>query len=56
MVRVAGRVGLTCKKNTDWVMGQLVFVSGQKNRVRIEYFSDWVGLGQKIMTRFAMSM
>ena len=36
------------QKNTGRVTGQLVFASGQKNRVR-------VGSGQKILTRFAMS-
>ena len=37
------------------VMSQPVFVSGQKNGVRVRYFSGWVRLGQKILTRFAMS-
>ena len=27
----------------------------KKNRVRVGYFSGWVGSGQKILTRFAMS-
>ena len=42
-------------KNTGWVTGQPIFISGQKNRVRVEYFSGLVGSGQKILTRFAMS-
>ena len=45
MVQV--RVGLT-HKNPSRVMGQPVFASSQKNRVR-------VGSGQKILTHFAMS-
>ena len=44
--RGSGRVDP--QKNTGRVTGQLVFASGQKNRVR-------VGSGQKILTRFAMS-
>ena len=31
-------------KNTGRIMGQPVFASGQKNRVRVGYFSGWVGL------------
>ena len=36
-----GRVGLTHKKSGK-VMGQPVFASGQKNRVRVRYFSGQV--------------
>ena len=42
-------------QNTGQVTGQPVFASGQKNRVRVGYFSGRVGSGQKILTRFAMS-
>ena len=53
MVRVAGRVGLT-HKNTGWVTGQPIFVSGQKIGFDLGIF--WVGSGQKILTHFAMSI
>ena len=49
-----GQIGLIHKK-PGWVMSQPVFASGQKNRVRVRYFSGWVGSGQKILTRIAMS-
>ena len=55
-VRVGSRVGSGWPtQNTGRVTGQPVFASGQKNRVRVKYFSGWVGSGQKILTRFAMS-
>ena len=40
---------------SGWVTGQPVFASGQRNRVRVGYFSGRVGLSQKILTCFAMS-
>ena len=55
-VRVGSRVGSGWPaQNTGRVTGQPVFASGQKNRVRVGYFSGRVGSGQKILTRFAMS-
>ena len=42
------RVGLTRKKLSR-VMGQSIFASSQKNQVQVRS-------GQKILTRFAMSM
>ena len=39
---LVGRVELTRKKNTGRVTGQPVFASGQKNRVRVRYFSGRV--------------
>ena len=33
------------------VTSQPVFVSGQKNWVRVRYFLGWVGLGLQILTR-----
>ena len=48
MVRVRVRVGSQVRsswptKNTGRVTSQPVFASGQKNRVRVEYFSSRVG-------------
>ena len=55
-VRVGSRVGSGWPaQNTGRVTGQPVFASGQKNRIRVRYFSGRVGSGQKILTRFAMS-
>ena len=54
MVRVRVGSGWPAQ-NTGRVTGQPVFASGQKNRVRVGYFSGRIGLGQKILTRFAMS-
>ena len=31
------------------------FASGQKNQIRVRYFSGWAGSGLQILTRFAMS-
>ena len=36
-------------------MGQLVFVSSQKNRVWVRYFTSRMELGQNFLARFAMS-
>ena len=47
-----GWVGLTHKKS-DQVTSQPVFVSGQKNGVRVIFFR--VGFGLQILTSFAMS-
>ena len=54
--RVAGRVESGWPaKNMGRITGQPVFALGQKNRVRIRYFSSRVRSGPKIMTRFVMS-
>ena len=51
MVRVGSQVGSGWPaQNTGQVTGQPVFASGQKKSG-----SGWVGSGQKILTRFAMS-
>ena len=52
--RVASRVGLTYKKHGSG-HGSTRFYFGPKNQVQVEYFSDWIGLSQKILTRFVMS-
>ena len=48
--RVASWVGLTRKRH-----GSIHFCFGSKNQVWVKYFSDQVGSGQNILTRFAMS-
>ena len=52
--RVASRVRLTYKKHGSG-HGLTHFCFGPKNQVQVEYFSDWIGLSQKILTRFVMS-
>ena len=47
-----GRVRLTQKKS-NWITSQPIFILGKKNQIRIGYFLNRVGFGQKILTVFS---